>query len=105
MVKLTVLYGHPKDPDAFERYYAQMHMPLAAKMTTIRRFELSKTAATPDGSPLPFYRMAEAYFDDAAHMQRVLGSPEAQATVADLANFATGGVTIFVSDVLSVTQS
>jgi uncharacterized protein (TIGR02118 family) len=28
MVKLTVLYGHPDDPDAFEEYYANTHMPL-----------------------------------------------------------------------------
>jgi uncharacterized protein (TIGR02118 family) len=104
MVKLTVLYGHPRDPEAFERYYAQTHMPIAAKMTTIRRFELSKAVATPDASPLPYYRMAEAYFDDTAHMQRVLATPEAQATVADLENFATGGVTIFVSEVLDLVE-
>jgi hypothetical protein len=24
MVKLTVLYGHPDDPDAFEEYYAKI---------------------------------------------------------------------------------
>ena len=105
MIKLTVLYGHPKDADAFERYYAQTHMPIAEKMKTLRRFELSKAAAAPEGGPPPYYRMAEAYFDDAAHMQRVLASPEAQATIADMANFATGGVTSFVSEVLSVTQS
>ena len=31
MVKLTVLYNHPKDPAAFEKYYAQTHMHLARK--------------------------------------------------------------------------
>jgi uncharacterized protein (TIGR02118 family) len=28
MVKFTILYDHPEDPDAFERYYAEVHMPL-----------------------------------------------------------------------------
>jgi uncharacterized protein (TIGR02118 family) len=28
MVKLTVLYGRPDDPDAFEEYYANTHVPL-----------------------------------------------------------------------------
>ncbi|PJN95729.1 hypothetical protein CNY89_06780 [Amaricoccus sp. HAR-UPW-R2A-40] len=32
MIKLTALYGHPTDPDAFETYYAKTHMPLVAKM-------------------------------------------------------------------------
>ncbi len=105
MIKLTVLYGHPGDPAAFERYYADTHMPIASRMTGIRRFELSKAQGTPDGARAPYYRMAEAYFDDAAHMQRVLASPEAQATVADIPNFATGGVTMFVSEVLGVVES
>ena len=32
MVKVTVLYGPPSDPAAFEDYYANTHVPLAAKM-------------------------------------------------------------------------
>ena len=32
MVKLSVLYGPPKDAAAFEKYYADTHMPLASKM-------------------------------------------------------------------------
>lgn len=32
MVKLSVLYGQPKSADAFEKYYAETHMPIAAKM-------------------------------------------------------------------------
>jgi uncharacterized protein (TIGR02118 family) len=105
MVKITVLYGHPKDPAAFEQYYAQTHMPIAERMAGVRRFELARPTGTPDGAAPPYYWMAELYFDDAAHMQQVLASPEAQATVADLANFATGGVTMFVSDVLAVGET
>jgi hypothetical protein len=45
MVKLTVLYGHPKDAAHFERYYRETHTPIAA-----------------------------------AHMQKVLASPDGQAT-------------------------
>src|SRR5215216_6272418 len=36
LVKLTVLYGHPDDPDAFEEYYANTHMPLVDKCPTFR---------------------------------------------------------------------
>jgi hypothetical protein len=30
MKKLTVLCGHPSDPEAFERYYQNTHLLLAA---------------------------------------------------------------------------
>ena len=98
MVKLVVLYGEPKSPVEFEKYYADIHLPIAAQMKGVRRIELAKATRTPEGAP-PFYRMAELYFDDAAHMQSVMGSPEGKKTVADLANFATGGVTVMVAEV------
>jgi uncharacterized protein (TIGR02118 family) len=99
MVKLTVLYGHPKSPAEFETYYAETHLPIAAQMKGVRRIELCKVVGTPDGSSPPFYRMAELYFDDPEHMKSVMGSPEGQRTVADLANFATGGMTVLVAEV------
>ena len=99
MVKLTVLYGQPKSPEAFEKYYAQTHMPIAAKMQGVRRIELSKVTGTVDGSAPAFYRLADLYFDDLGHMKRVMATPEGKATAADLANFATGGVTMLVSNV------
>ena len=99
MVKLTVLYGQPKSADAFEKYYAEIHLPIAGKMKGVNKIELSKIMGTPDGSAPAFYRIADLYFDDADHMKRVLGTPEGKATVDDLANFATGGVTVLVSEV------
>jgi len=105
MIKLTLLYGQPADPDSFERYYAETHLPIAARIKGVRRFELSKALAAPD-APLPaLYRMAEFYFDDVQQMQGVLGTQEARDTVADLANFATGGVTMLVSAVESVAEA
>jgi uncharacterized protein (TIGR02118 family) len=99
MVKLTVLYGHPKSAAEFEAYYAETHMPIAAQMEGVRRIELAKVVGTPDGGPAPYYRMAELYFDDPEHMKRVMATAQAQRTVADLANFASGGVTVLVAEV------
>lgn len=99
MVKMTVLYGPPKNADAFEKYYAETHLPIAAKMQGVRKLELAKVTGTPDGSAPAFYRLADLYFDDLDHMNRVMATPEAQTTIGDLANFATGGVTVLVSEV------
>jgi uncharacterized protein (TIGR02118 family) len=99
MVKLTVLYGQPRSASDFESYYAGTHMPIASTMQGVRKIELSKVVGTPDGSAAPFYRTAELYFDDMDHLKRVMGSPEGRATAGDLKNFATGGVTLFISEV------
>ena len=101
MMKVTVLYGHPKDPDAFENYYENNHLPLAAKMKGVDRLELTKFVAGPDGGNPAFYRMAELYFADQTAMERSLGSGEGQATVADHEKFATGGVTVLIGSIAS----
>ena len=98
-VKITVLYGQPKSPDAFEKYYAETHMPIARTIKGVRRIELSKVAQA-SGAPAPaFYRIAELYFSSKAQMDKVMATPEAKATVADLPNFATGGFTVLVSEI------
>jgi uncharacterized protein (TIGR02118 family) len=99
MVKLTVLYGQPKDPDAFERYYLDTHTPIALQVKGVRRFEIARVVGTADGSPSPFYRIADLYFDSAKHMQECLASKEGQAAAGDFANFASGGVTMLIAEV------
>jgi uncharacterized protein (TIGR02118 family) len=99
MVKVTVLYGPPTDASAFEDYYANTHLPLAAKMPGVERFEASQVVGTPDGSEAPYYRVAEILFADHAALQASMASTEGQATVGDIPNFATGGATVLISDV------
>jgi uncharacterized protein (TIGR02118 family) len=99
MIKITVLYGHPSDPAAFESYYLATHMPIAAKMTGVARVELTKFFPGPDGSPPAYYRMAELYFASAEAMKATMASPGGQATLQDLPRFATGGVTVLAGTV------
>jgi uncharacterized protein (TIGR02118 family) len=98
MVKLVVLYGPPEDPEAFERHYAERHTALATAIPGLRRFEAARGIATPDGSDLPYQRIAELTFDDVEALQAGMGSKEGQAAVDDLPNFATGTVTIFIAE-------
>jgi uncharacterized protein (TIGR02118 family) len=99
MVKIVVLYGPPADPAAFEDYYANTHLPLAAKMQGVQKFEASRVLGTPDGGEPPYYRLAELWFDSQEDLQATMSSPEGQATVADIPNFATGGATVLVGQV------
>jgi uncharacterized protein (TIGR02118 family) len=99
MVKLVVLYGQPDDPDAFERHYADTHADLAKAVPGLRRFEAARGIATPDGSDVPYQRIAELTFDDVEALQAGVASDEGQAAVNDIPNFAAGGVTIFIAEI------
>ena len=99
MVKAVVPYGPPEDVDAFERYYADTHTALATAIPGLRRFEAAQGIATPDGSELPYQRIAELTCEDIDALQAGLGSDEGQAAVNDIPNFATGGATVFFAQI------
>ncbi len=99
MIKVTVLYGHPTDSAAFEEYYSNNHLPIAAKMTGHEKLELTKFLSAADGEKPFYYRMAEFWYSNIEIMQKAMSSPEGQATAGDLSNFASGGVTLLVGEV------
>lgn len=102
MVKLLVLYGHPQDPAAFDKYYQEVHIPLAKRMRGLKKWTIGKVLGTPDGQLSPYYYVAELYMDRREDFETLLASPEGQAAVADVPNYATGGVTFLYSEVSEV---
>src|SRR3954471_12012286 len=97
MIKITVLYGHPDDPAAFERHYDDVHVPLVNAMPNLRRFEKALVVATPDGGASPYYRVAELYFDSEEAYQASTATPEGRAPGEDVPNYATGGATVLIT--------
>jgi uncharacterized protein (TIGR02118 family) len=96
MVQLVVCYGAPDDPAAFDRHYAETHVPLVEKIPHLRRFEAGKVLGTPDDSPAPYYHVAELSFDSLEQLQAAMGSAEGQAAGADVPTFASGGATLMI---------
>jgi uncharacterized protein (TIGR02118 family) len=95
----VVLYNFPKDPAAFESYYAAKHLPLLASHATEIGFtkgELVKFSAGGDGGKPAFYRKAELTFASMAALQAGTATPGFKAVVADLSNFATGGAVVVI---------
>ena len=58
---LTVCYGHPADPAAFDSYYASTHRPLAEKIPGLASFTVRHCDSL-DGSQPPYYLLAELSF-------------------------------------------
>jgi uncharacterized protein (TIGR02118 family) len=98
MAQVVVTYKTPKDPAAFDKYYAETHIPLAKKMPGLRKFEISQGPVISPAGPSGFHLMAILTFDNMAAVQAAFRSPEGKAAAADVANFATGGADIIFYD-------
>ncbi len=98
MAKLVALYGHPKDPQAFDAHYQATHAPLAKKIPGLRHYDISQGPVASSDGTSDYYLIATLSFDSMDAIQAGLESPEGQATAGDLANFADGGVQMLMFD-------
>ncbi|MBN8961514.1 MAG: EthD family reductase [Rhizobiales bacterium] len=96
MARVVVMYKTPKDAAAFDKYYADIHTPLAKKIPGLRRLELSKGPVASPAGPSGLHLVATLHFDDMAAAQKGLTSPEGQAAAGDIGNFASGGADILM---------
>ena len=93
-VKIVVIYPRPTDVDAFEKLYAEEHVPMAAKhLKGATKFVATKVAGSPAG-PAPFQRIAEIYFPSLEALQQCASSPGGQETLAHATKISTGGAPI-----------
>ena len=94
MFQLTALYNHPQDAAAFDRHMDTVHIPLASKMPGLRRYTASRPGPDTDGNQPAYYLVAVLEWDDAGAFTAAVNSPEGQAALADLPNFAGAGMTM-----------
>ncbi|MES2312274.1 MAG: EthD family reductase [Pseudomonadota bacterium] len=100
MARMVVIYRTPKNVEAFDRHYFDIHVPLAKKIPGLRKYEVSDgPIATPVG-PSDVYRIGTLYFDDLAAIEKAFASVEGQAAGADRRLFAPddSGVQMFLFD-------
>jgi uncharacterized protein (TIGR02118 family) len=96
-VKLIVMYPRPKEIEAFEKLYQEAHVPMAVeKLSGKTKFVATKVVATPDGTPPPFYRIAEVYFPSLQALQACAESDGGRETVAHAAKISSGGTPVFL---------
>ena len=98
MAKLIATYQQPKDAAAFDRYYFNTHVPLAKKIPGLLSYEVTHGDVMGMAGKHSTYLVAILEFASMAAIQTALGSPEGQATAADLANFASAGVDLMMSE-------
>ena len=100
MARMVVIYRTPKNVEAFDRHYFEIHVPLAKKIPGLRKYEVSDgPIATPVG-PADVHRIGTLHFDDHAAIEKAFASPEGRAAGADRRLFAPddSGVQMFFFD-------
>jgi uncharacterized protein (TIGR02118 family) len=102
MVRFLVLYEKPDDPEAFDRHYREVHIPLAKKLPGLRRYTISRGALAGVRGGKPFHLVAELDWDDMDALRLAFASPEGQATAADVPTFAPSGVHSMIFEVEEV---
>ena len=85
MVKMVFLV-HRKagmDEQDFRRYWRETHGPKAARIPGLRKYVQNHSIASVEGGTPPYDGFSEMWFDSPESLE----TPEAQAAVADTANF------------------
>jgi uncharacterized protein (TIGR02118 family) len=94
LFRITSLHGFPDDPEEFDRYYGSVHTPIVQRIPGVRNIRFGRALATVNGDVPPYYLVSDVYFDDKASFEAALESPQMKQALADVPNFASGGVTI-----------
>jgi uncharacterized protein (TIGR02118 family) len=85
-------------PNEFDRYYRDVHTPLVRRIPGVRTIRYGRALRTSDAGRAPYYLVSDVYFDDANALEAARATPEMAAALADVPNFASGGVTIMLCE-------
>jgi len=102
VAQLVVIYKTPKDPAAFDAYYAATHIPLAQKLPGLRNYQISKGPVASPAGASGVHLIATLTFDDLGAIQSAFASPEGKAAAGDVPKFASGGVDMLMFETKAV---
>lgn len=94
MYRIIVHYGTPEDTETFDAYYTDVHIPLTLKMPHLKGFEISKGKVDCSDEARPVYLTAILTYANQADLEASISSEAGQDAVADVGNFAPGGLTL-----------
>lgn len=77
VAKLIVLYSDIKDPEKFDEYYRNVHIPMAKKIPGVRKIVVSKVRGVAVGKA-NYYQVVEVYYDSMESLKKAGESKEAK---------------------------
>lgn len=92
--KVLVLYERPVDPGAFDQYYRSTHLPLVKAIPDLRSIEVGRGEILDPRGPAPYFQITTLTFTSMDTLKAAMSSPEGEAALRDLTDFATGGASV-----------
>ncbi len=99
MHQIITFYNHPQDRVAFDKYFEDVHLPMAKDMPGQLRKTICRPAADLQGNPPPYYLIVVIDFADEEAVDTALASEAGKLAAADLDNFAQAGRTTLIGPV------
>jgi uncharacterized protein (TIGR02118 family) len=86
MYKHFALWTAPAAADvpAFEQYYLDVHVAIAAALPGLQRLVTTRTSDSLGDEPSPYHRIAELWWEDREALEAAKDSPEFEAAIADV---------------------
>lgn len=100
MARMLVIYSPPSDPEAFDRHYTEVHVPLARALPGLRRYDVSRGPVLGATGEPAAHLVASLEFDDLPSLQAALASEEGRAVGRDLRNLVPdgAGVQVYIAE-------
>lgn len=83
MARMVVIYKTPKNPEAFDKHYFDIHVQLAKKLPGLRKYEVSHGSVAVLAGGQACHLIGTLHFDDMPAIQTAFASPEGKACAAD----------------------
>ena len=83
---MIIIYQRPDDPEAFERHYHGVHVPLAKTLPGLRRYETSVGPIAALAGAKEGYFVATLEFDSMDDIRAAFASEAGRACAADRVN-------------------
>jgi|SRR5579875_2340963 uncharacterized protein (TIGR02118 family) len=83
MARMLVIYRTPKDTEAFDEHYFNVHVPLAKKLPGLTKYETSKGPVIGMAGAVDPYFIATLHFESLEAIKSAFATELGQACAAD----------------------
>ena len=104
MARMIAIYKTPKDTDAFDKHYFEVHIPLAKKLPGLIKYDVGRSPIFSTTGHSDIYCIGTLHFESLDAIKAAFASPEGHACAVDRKILAPDNedVQIYVFDTVDV---
>ena len=83
MARIIAIYRTPKDIEAFDKHYFEVHIPLAKTLPGLMKYDVGRSPIISTTGHSDTYCIGTLYFDSLDAIKTAFASPQGKACAAD----------------------